>query len=295
MAISKDKFIGWLRFRDSEEPPVVKKREVDLLRGQQKEIEDFLSLRLDRPHLEELALAVRDCFTSWQTLMTLQEENEWAKRVLSAYEQQGKIRDLLEKTRAFADGMDGDAETARQMGYSKYLFYLRHQVTDLQDKGSGSRPKRSPPPAMTADNVVRFIRTECAGAASLSGLPRARETADELLKQLQVGGPKTKLDDKRLGEVSIAMDLLNSYSQEELSWLDDLRSGIDGRAAAMRKNIRRGSALFAALTGVMSDAWFDAFDPETEDSPVKTMALPQLQAFYQEKLAEVQRELEGIS
>lgn len=269
----------------SEKPPVVKQREINRLEEQQAYMESFLALEQGPRHLKELTAEVRGCFTSWQALMARQQENEWAKTVLAAFERQGKIKDLLEEARSFADGMDSvdGAETARKMGYGNHLIYLRHQMAGLPGEFRGSR---SAPP-LTRDNVAQFIRAECASVASLAGLPKARETARELLAQLRADQPKTDRDKKRLGEVSGTIELLDIYSKEDISELRNIRSSIEQRTAAMKENFSRGSALFRALTGTMTDAWFDAFDPQAESSPVKTMELPELQAFYKEKLAEV--------
>lgn len=302
----------------SERPSVVKKEDLALLEEKLKEIESFLTLkqgekrkkgenqkerewekkkenqkeREKREKREELASKVEACFTAWQELMSKQQENEWAKSVLAAYERHGKIRDLLAKTRSYADGMESisDAEMAREMGYSNYFFYLRHYISELPDRPASSQRSMT----LTADNVATFIQTECGSVACLSKLPKARKTAQELLIQMQVGQPKTELDKKRLGEIQSTLDLLSSCSKEELLELKDIRSSIVGRTDAMKENIRRGSALFKALTDIMTDAWFDDLDPQTENSPINTMALPELQALYKNKLAEVESKLEGI-
>lgn len=305
----------------SEKPPVVKKEDLALLEEQLKEIESFLTLkqgekgkkgenqkerewekkkenqkerekREKREKREELASKVEACFTAWQELMSKQQENEWAKSVLAAYERQGKIRDLLAKARSYADGMEsiGDAEMAREMGYSNHFFYLRHYISELPDRPASSQRSMT----LMADSVATFIQTECGSVACLSGLPNARKTAQELLIQMQVGQPKTELDEKRLEEIQSTLDSLSSYSKEELLELKDIRSSIVGRTDAMKENIHRGSALFKALTDIMTDAWFDDLDPQTENRPINSMALPELQALYKNKLAEVESKLEGI-
>lgn len=257
-----------------------------ILEGKRSKVDEFLTLQGKK----ELSQTLRECFEAWQTLPPLQAENDHAELVLSAVYQQGKIRDFLEKLQAFVDRMDkvDSDDTARDMGYNNYVFFLEQFVSKLkqqyEETAAAPRPE---PPACTPDNVAWFISAECGQIAPLQDLPRVRAAAARQLSEARIGQEKTEAFKKAVSDISGALELLNCYSEENLQELRDLSGLFREREQAMRKNIEKGTELYQALTSVMTDAWFRSFDPEAGDSPVRALSRSELKLFYQERLNEL--------
>lgn len=243
----------------------------------------------------ELSGSLRAGFESWRTLQSLKEESEAAEVVLSAYYRQGKIRDFLSKIQVFTNRIEtlSSADAAREMGYNNYIFFLRDQVSEMKEKYRRRQSEISGEPIQNSvDNVVWFIQTECCAATSVKELPGAYETASRLLETMQCGREKTRQDRKDIAAVSGAIELFENGDKSELERLSD---GFEQRKKAIHASINEGTALYEALVSVMTEEWFDAFDPELENNPIAAMSAGELKAFYLEKLNELNGKLPQIN
>lgn len=267
--------------------PLLQQRAVDSMRKQLDSVEDFLTLEGN----SSLDSVVRDCFEAWRKLPPLLAENDRAEIVLSAYYREGKIRDFLRKLRDFVDRMDAidSDETAREMGYCNYLFFLEQFVETMKSQYEEAAAKPCPkPPELTPDNVAWFIGAECGQIAPIQDLPKVWTAARRMLDQAEVGQKVPEKFRETSAALSGALETLKGgrqsldASEESIRELHDLASTLEERAAAISMNIRRGTALYEALTSRMTAAWFRAFDPET--GPVGTMSRAELKAFYREQL-----------
>ena len=244
---------------------------------------------------EAQSRSLRASFESWRTLQSLKEESEAAEVVLSAYYQQGKIRDFLSKIQVFTDRIESlsSVDTAREMGYNNYIFFLRDQISEMKEKYQRKQSEFSGEPIQNSvDNVLWFIRTECFTVASVKELPGAYETASRLLETMQCGREKTRQDRKDIAAISSAIELFENGDKSELEMISN---GFKQRAKAIQASINEGTALYEALVSVMTEEWFDAFDPELENNPIATMSAGELRAFYLEKLNDLNGKLLKIN
>lgn len=267
--------------------PVLQQRALDKMRARLESVEDFLTLEGTGP----LDSAVRECFELWRELPPLLAENDQAEIVLSAYYREGKIRDFLKKLRNFVGRMDkiDSDETAREMGYCNYLFFLEQfmETMTARYEEAGAKP-RPEPPERTPDNVAWFIGAECGQIAPIQDLPKVRTAARQMLSQAAAGQKVPERFRETSAALSGALEALeggrtaSAASAEAIEELRDLAGALEERSAAVRRNIRRGTELYEALVSGMTAAWFRAFDPET--GAVGTMSRTELKAFYQERL-----------
>ena len=244
---------------------------------------------------EAQSRSLRASFESWRTLQSLKEESEAAEVVLSAYYQQGKIRDFLSKIQVFTDRIESlsSVNTAREMGYNNYIFFLRDQISEMKEKYQRKQSEFSGEPIQNSvDNVLWFIRTECFTVASVKELPGAYETASRLLETMQCGREKTRQDRKDIAAISSAIELFENGDKSELEMISN---GFKQREKAIQASINEGTALYEALVSVMTEEWFDAFDPELENNPIAAMSAGELRAFYLEKLNDLKGKLLKIN
>lgn len=244
---------------------------------------------------EAQSRSLRASFESWRTLQSLKEESEAAEVVLSAYYQQGKIRDFLSKIQVFTDRIESlsSVNTAREMGYNNYIFFLRDQISEMKEKYQRKQSEFSGEPIQNSvDNVLWFIRTECFTVASVKELPGAYETASRLLETMQCGREKTRQDRKDIAAISSAIELFENGDKSELEMISN---GFKQREKAIQASINEGTALYEALVSVMTEEWFDAFDPELENNPIAAMSAGELRAFYLEKLNDLNGKLLKIN
>lgn len=269
----------------------IRQTDIDKVVRMKERIEAILSFKTKG----ELSGSLRTGFERWRILQSLKGENEAAEVVLSAYYRQGKILDLLSKFQVFADRIESlsSTDTAREMGYNNYIFFLQDQVSEMKEKYQRKRSEVSGEPIKNSvDNVVWFIRTECSAAASVRELPGAYETASRLLETMQCGQEKTRQDRKDIAAISGAIELFANGDKTELEMISD---GFAQREKAIHASINEGTALYEALMSVMTEEWFDAFDPELENNPIAAMSAGELKAFYLGKLNELNGKLPQIN
>lgn len=269
--------------------------EIESMEKKLEEVDRFLSLE----GTDRLSQSVKQCFVTWSRLLPLQEENDRAEIVLSAYYQSGKIQDTLAKLACFVKRMDAvdGADTARGMAYHNYIFFLEEYVRAM--KLQYEKVKLcAEPPVCTPDNTAWFIQAECSQIAPIQDLPKVRTAARQMLEQAEEGKrpPERFYDTAR--NLGIALEILQLYQKKmqrifadesygaPIEALKKLNESLYARAKALKENIKKGSELYDILVRDMTEEWFLQFDPEA--GPVRDMTQRELKAFYQEQLSALQ-------
>lgn len=273
----------------SEKVNPLKKREIESMKSSLKDVDEFLELK----GTDDLSRSVKQCFTTWSQLLPLQEENDRAEIVLSAFYQNGKIRDTLIKLKDFVKRMDtvDCDETARGMGYHNYIAFLEQYMNamKIQYKNVNLCPEK---PKCTPDNVAWFIKAECSRIAPIQDLPKVRTAASQMLEQAEVDKQPPERFVSTVRDIGEALQALRPWQKRKPSGescrmaieeLKELDSRLNARVEALRENIKKGTGLYNALIEYMTDEWFRQFAPES--SPVRDMTRVELKSFYQEHLS----------
>lgn len=255
------------------------------LQNHQETIDLFLEFREDAklpPTMKQLSQPLRECFEAWQELPLLQADSERAEIVLAAYYRQDKIQDQLNKLRTFVERMDtvDSDKTARDMAYSNYVFFLHAYMKKLRDQYAAPiRPAREKT-ELTPDNAAWFLSTQCGHIAALCDLPKERARVKQVLQDND-----TEQFGPALSNISATLELLEQENADTIRQVQELTAALAGQKANIRKKIEQGRQLFQALIAAMPEDWFQAFDPEAADSPVREMSRTELKEFYQKKLS----------
>lgn len=272
-------------------------RELDYVRHKLAVVDEFLCPRDPSLNREltrgqrELSLALGESFAAWRELRALREGGA-AAEALSAFYQHGKIRDTLGKAEEFANRLrpEGDASWAREKGYHNYIFFLRLMMKELEERYAQAQDPAKPPSEASPDNAAWFIREECGGIACLCSLPRARSAMKQMADRAVSGQPKEPGFDRAFGALASAVD---EYTDCEggAEQLRSLTAELRRRGQAVREELARGEAVYAALSSTMTQEWFDDFDSEAEGSAAAGMSCGELKAFYLERIAALREKL----
>lgn len=296
----EDGAVGAQRSGGLENRGTLTQRELDHVRHKLAVVDEFLcpgdpglSRELTRGQ-RELSLALGEGFAAWRELHALREGGAAAEAALSAFYQHGKIRDTLGKTQEFAERLkpEGDADRAREKGYHNYIFFLRLMMAELEERFAQAQTQApvKPPLEVTPDNVAWFIREECGGIACLCSLPGARSAMEQLAERAVPGQPKEPEFDRAFGALTGAVDEYTDCG-DGVEQLRTLTAELRRRGQAVREELERGEAVYAALSSTMTQEWFDGFDPEAEGSAAAGMSCGELKAFYLERIAALREKL----
>lgn len=285
--------------RPDPDPPrrradTVSRSDITYLDACEKKVADILAFRTK----DELSATLRQAFIAWRELSSIRAEKERSDIVLSAYLQQGKIRDYIEKVDCFTQRIDAidDTDKMRLMCYSNYLYYLQHFIEDLKEKlAKKENESVTSLQDKDADTVAWFIHDECRSVSCLRDIPKAHEALKRLLGNLDPGKPWTakQLQDK--ATVTLCMDLLSiDASEEDIAELLRIKENITERIDSMRKNIDCSKVLYEALTGCFTDEWFSHVNPEHEECRINDLSGEELKALYREKIQEFRDRIQGL-
>lgn len=294
----EDGAVGAQRAGGLENCGTLTQRELDHVRHKLAVVDEFLcpgdpglSRELTRGQ-RELSLALGEGFAAWRELCALREGGAAAEAALSAFYQHGKIRDTLGKAEEFAERLkpEGDADRAREKGYHNYIVFLRLMMAELEERFTQVQAPAKPPLEAAPDNVAWFIREECGGIACLCSLPGARSAMGQLVDRAVPGQPKEPGFDRAFGALTGAVDEYTDCGGGA-EQLRALAAELRRRGQAVREEMERGEAVYAALSSTMTREWFDDFDPEAEGSAAAGMSCGELKAFYLERIAALREKL----
>lgn len=261
---------------------LVKARDIKIIEGYARKIKPMISLEKH----DDITIELRGAFEVWMEISALRQKNDVAEIVLSAVYQNGKINDYLKKLSVFIERIDDldTAETARNMGYYNYVFFIRQFIDDMQDKCTEKiREMGNSTIKINPDNVIWFIRSECAGMASIKDLPKAYEAILRLEKNAKEGASKTTEIKQDLAEVSGYIELLGEH-KETIDDIEILKGNLRQRISEIKKNIDKGKKIYRLLTETMTNEWFDQFNPESESCAVLNAAKDELKKFYSKEI-----------
>lgn len=290
---------------------LVQEKDIRNAASWKEKLERILSLDCGRrwkPFMEVLG----ESFAIWSSLGPLREEHDAADVVLSAFYQQGKIKDYLDKLQAFAERIPqmSSAEAARNQGYYNYLFFIRQFLEDMERKYAAERGQLSEGQTHqlqageeewqaarpNVEAVLAFIRQECASVAAVRDLPKVREALRRLDGSLVRGRIKTPDMRRDIATVSKSMELLElAMVTEDTSELQAVRDRLLERKAAMEENIGKAKKLYGVLTSTLTPEWFDAFDPESRICQVRDMDQAELKNVYEAELTKLREALSAVS
>lgn len=274
---------------------MVRRKDLANIQRWEKGIEAALDLRLKF----DFGQVLKRAFEEWREIPALTRESEAADIVLSAFYQQGKISDYLEKLEAFTDRISSmsSQETARNQGYYNYLFFLRQFVEDMKPKYKAAREaaKKAELIETTPANVLRFISSECACVAALKDLPKAREAVRRLEDSLVLGKARTSLNIKDLAFISESMEFLEmAVRTGDTRELEGVEENLIQRKRALKENIDKGSRLYDIITAEMTEEWFEAFNPESDRCIVMNMPKEEIRQLYAEKISRIRQKINGL-
>lgn len=281
--------IKWGSRTQEEKAGVITQGEINRARDYLKYADAFLSLQGQDP----LSAALLEGFHTWQDLRSLRKESELAEIALSAFYQQGKIRDTLLKAQAFANqlGPESNIETAREKGYNNYIYFLRPMMDSLKTRYEEKQAETFDELPLTPDNAAWFISSECGSIPTVQDLPKYRAEMGRLLPGLRAGQEKTQQFIKVLSGISTAVQLLQDYPKNDVRMLRARVAELKARVRSVRQTIEKGRAVYAILTRVMTEAWFDAFDPDADGSVVSAMTGQEVKAFYLNQISHIKASL----
>lgn len=267
---------------------LLKDKDMKLMENYLNSVDEFLKLKNN----DKLSESVKKCFGTWAGLFPLREKNDRAEIVLSAYYQSEKIRDTLIKLRDFVERMDtvDCDETAREMGYYNYIFFLERDMKDMRKKYEGS-DLRQELLELTPDNVAWFIQEECSEIAPIKDLPEVRTAARRMLDLAEVGKKPPKRFRDIISAISTALELLKTGNKDKASTdLEELNNLLTERKETLEKNIKKGEDLYKDLIESKIDTWSQKFNPKEE--PVRNMTREKVKAFYHEECRDALQLLE---
>ena len=293
--LRQGRFSGDARQSRMEGEGMVQRKDLANIQRWEKGIEAALALRLKY----DFGQVLKRAFEEWREIPALTRQSEAADIVLSAFYQQGKISDYLEKLEAFADRIPSmsSQETVRNQGYYNYLFFLRQFVEDMKPKYEAAREaaEKAEPAETAPANVLRFISSECASVAALKDLPKAREAVRRLKDSLVLGKARTSLNIQDLAFVSESMEFLEmAVRSGDTRELEDAEENLMQRKRALKENIDKGSGLYDIITAEMTEEWFEAFNPESDRCLVMDMPKEKIRQLYIEKISRIRKKTNGL-
>lgn len=286
----KDKVTDkWSGRAQNEKISVISQDEINRAGAYLKRADAFLTFQGKDP----LSAALLEGFHAWQELYRLRKESELAEIVLSAFYQQGKIRDILLRAQDFANQLepDGNTEAAREKGYNNYIYFLGPMIAGMKEHYSEKQAEETRDLPLTPDNAAWFIRSECGSIPTVQDLPKYRAAMGQLLPELRAGQEKTQQFIKAFSGISTAIHLLHDYPENDVLRLKARAAELKARVHAVRQTIEKGRAVYVVLTRVMTQEWLDAFNPEAEDSLTAAMTRQELKEFYLERIGQIESRL----
>ena len=247
---------------------------------------------------DRLSNSVKQCFETWVELFGLREKNDRAEIVLSAYYSKEKIRDTLIRLKEFVERMDtvDCDETAREMGYYNYIFFLEQYMNAMRIQYDDVALCRKMPDC-EPDNVAWFINEECGQIGLIKDLPKLRTAASQMLELAKDGKKPSERFRDIISDIRKALKPLEPEKKDDrkiptdesyeaaIAELKELKDRLEKRKEALYKNINKGTELYGDLTADMKDEWFQQFDPKTD--PVQGMTRERVKTFYQDCLSKL--------
>lgn len=268
-------------------------RQIASIKGYQKWIMSVIHLQSSDNN--DKIEALRSAFEVWREMQSLQSENEMAEIVLSAMYRQGKIKDYLGKVSVFIEQIDASngVEIAIQKGYYNYLSFIRQFVEDMQKKYSQKAAEtKKIVIEESPENVLWFIKSECTDVSAIKDIPKAYEAVARLSK-LEVGQPYDTYIKKDMGSVAEYLDFFrkdpNSFEE-----IEEVKNNLLQRISAIQRNITKGQQIYELIHEIMTDDWFEQFNPESEACTLMDLSKEGLKAFYSDKMQELQSKLSAI-
>lgn len=273
-----------------QEAPKIEKKDIERLREYESKVKNILSFR----KYDRLTKPLEEAFMVWCTIPALQVENDKADIVLSALLQKGKIKDYIDKTKSYIRQIDEiDAlETSIEMGYYNYIFFIRQFFNDMcQDYMQASKSENSSAVDATVDNVIWFIQSECAGVSMLRDLPKVYDIIIRLKRTMQIGQPKTRDIDKDIGTYTDCVDCIIKAKAKDWEDIENVRQNLLQRIASMKSNISNGQKGYDKMCRIMTNEWFDQFNPEADSCVLKELSKDELINFYSTAIKSLEAEL----
>ena len=245
---------------------------------------------------DEIIKELESTFEVWKDIPKLRKENEPAEIVLEAVYQQGKIKSCVENIIRFTEQIEqlSTEEKVREKGYNNYISNLQYLVNHMKRKYSEKKMELEKEEIgdikKTPENVIWFLKSECAATTSIRELPDIYEAVLRL-KKCQKGDLKTPENEQDKSKITMWLELWeeDNHKEEELK---SIRRNLSQRVEKMRENITKGQEMYEWITELLTEEWFEQFDPESENSEVLRKTKEELRLFYLKKMESVRDKLQ---
>ena len=240
------------------------------------------------PNKSVLATSLKDCAAYQAEISALHSAAENAKKILNAYYQTDRIRDMLLKFANFVEGINENQniEIVRTKGYCNYIFYVENEIKLLSEyKPSAKQPLSKKENECDKNFVVEFVKNNYSYSKELKNLLAAKTLANEIICK-----PEKKYDTtdyKNYFKITEFEKKLPEIEKRAAAETDEIKVSLLNQSEAIMKNINDADELYKLITEHVTPQWIQSINNEIEECPMNSMNIAEIKEYLLGKLDDI--------
>ena len=240
------------------------------------------------PSKSLLATSLKECAAYQEEISALQPAAENAKKILNAYYQTGRIRDMLLKFASFVEGINENQniDIVRAKGYCNYIFYIENEVKQLSEyKPSAKHPISKNENECDKNSVVEFVKNNYSYSKELKKLLVAKTLANEIICK-----PEKKYDAtdyENYFKITEFGKKLPEIEKSAAAEIDEIKISLFSQLESIMKNIGNADELYKLITQHVTLQWTQSINNEIEECPMNHMNITEIKEYLSGKLDDI--------
>ncbi len=224
--------------------------------------------------IKEVMRCLKDHFTVWCDFMESKEKYKKADIILSAYYPKGRIRDYLENITMFPTKR-AEGESAERIAfqfYNNYVYYLKLDMEELKKNYEATAEKcraaeKRNRTTKRKEKAAWFLKNECCETKNIEDIYRLLKEGGLFLEGQEGKDSLTEVEKEDLIEIMRRYeDCMKGLENVNTEAVLAEKEALAGRNRRMQSETEKAGRLYESLTELLTEKWFAALNPESEET-----------------------------